>query len=68
MFNYARYSALAFQTIVIIGGSVFAGVNFDRWLELKIPVFTLLLSILGIGISLYLLVKDILKKNEKNNN
>jgi hypothetical protein len=46
--------------IILIG--VFGGVKLDAWLELKIPVFTVLLSLLSVILAIYYVVKDLLKK------
>jgi F0F1-type ATP synthase assembly protein I len=60
--NYARYSGLAFQMVAIILIGVFGGIKLDKWLSLKFPVFTVILSLFGIGIALYTGIKDFLKK------
>jgi F0F1-type ATP synthase assembly protein I len=59
--NYARYSGLAFQMVAIILIGVFGGIKLDKWLNLKFPVFTVVLSLLGTGIALYTGIKDFLK-------
>ncbi|MBW6502216.1 MAG: AtpZ/AtpI family protein, partial [Bacteroidales bacterium] len=45
--NYARYSGMAFQMIVIIGLATWGGVKLDELLSMKTPVFTIVLSLLG---------------------
>ena len=37
---YAKYSALAFQMIVIIVGGAFGGKALDNWVNWSFPVFT----------------------------
>jgi len=59
--DYARYSNLAFRLIAIVLAGFFGGMKLDDWLKLSFPVFTLTLSISGLVISLYLLIKDLLK-------
>ena len=66
LFNYAKYSTIGIQMIVIICGGVFGGIQLDKWLHLKFPVFTLVLSILSVFVAMYLSVKDILKDKPKN--
>jgi len=46
----------------VIGLGVFAGVRLDRWLELSFPACTLVLSLLSVVASIYLAVRDFLKK------
>ncbi|HRZ75793.1 MAG TPA: AtpZ/AtpI family protein [Bacteroidales bacterium] len=60
--SYLRYSNLAFQMAAVIGLGVFAGVRLDRWLELSFPACTLVLSLLSVVASIYLAVRDFLKK------
>jgi F0F1-type ATP synthase assembly protein I len=60
--NYARYSNMAFQMIAIILIGVFGGIKLDHWLKLNFPVFTVLLSLLATGFSIYLVIKDFIKQ------
>lgn len=50
------------QMLVIIGLGVFGGYSLDKWLGWKVPVFTLVLSLLSVGAAIYLSIKDFLKK------
>ena len=59
--DYARYSNLAFRLIAIILVGFFGGMKLDHWLKLDFPVFTLVLAFTGLFLSLYLLIKDLLK-------
>lgn len=38
---------------------VYAGVKLDEWLKLKFPAFTLLLTLVGLGGSLYYMIKQL---------
>ncbi len=60
--NYARYSSIALQMAVIIMAGVFGGIKLDSWLKLKFPAFTLSLSLLSVGLAIYTVIKDLLKK------
>jgi len=60
--SYARYSNLAFQMFAVIGIGIFGGVKLDQWLKIGFPVFTVLLSILSVAASIYLAIKDLIKK------
>lgn len=46
--DYARYSAIGLQIAVFIFAATYGGVQLDAWLGLKIPVFTLLFSLLSV--------------------
>lgn len=59
--NYARYSSIAFQMLIIILIGVFGGIMLDRWIKLPVPVFTIVLSILAVILSIYTVTRDLLK-------
>lgn len=59
--QYARYSSMAFQMLVIILAGVFGGFKIDQWLHSR-PVFTIILSLLAVFLSIYFVVKDLLRK------
>lgn len=59
--NYAKYSSLAFQMVAIILLGVFGGIKLDDWLDLKFPVFTVVLSLLATGAAMYYGIKDFLR-------
>ena len=59
--QYARYSSMAFQMLVIIFAGVFGGFKIDQWLHCQ-PVFTVILSLLAVFLSIYFVVKDLLRK------
>ena len=63
-FNYARYSSIALQMLAIILLCVFAGIKIDGWLHIKKPVFTIILSVVGVVVSIYVVTKDLLRKND----
>jgi F0F1-type ATP synthase assembly protein I len=60
--NYAKYSGMAFQMVAIIVGGVLAGIQLDKWLKLKFPIFTLVLTLLSVFLAMYYFIKDIIKK------
>lgn len=55
--DYIKYSGMATQMAFIIGLFVFAGVYLDDWLQSS-PLFSLILSLSGVGIALYLFIKQ----------
>jgi len=60
--DYARYSSIALQMLVIIVLGVVGGYLLDKWIGWKFPVFTVLLSILSVAAAIYVVIKDLLKK------
>jgi len=59
--DFARYSSLAFQMIGIILISVWGGVKLDKLTGWQTPVFTIVLSLLGVFAAIYTAVKDFIK-------
>ena len=64
--NYARYTSMGIQMLVIIFLGVFGGYKLDQ-LAGTTPLLTLLLSFAGVTMAIYLAIKDFLKKNKKQN-
>jgi len=60
--SYAKYSGIAVQMIVIIAITTYAGVWLDKRREAETPVFTLILSLLGVFAALYTVLKDFIGK------
>lgn len=60
--SFARYSGMAFQMLTIILITVWGGVKLDKVLELETPVFTVVLSLLGVFGAIYTSLRDFIKK------
>ena len=61
---YAKYSGLAIQMGVIICIGVFGGQYIDKLVGFKTPWFTIFLSLLGVFVSLYIVIKEVIKLNK----
>jgi F0F1-type ATP synthase assembly protein I len=59
--DFARYSVLAFQMIGIILVTVWGGVKLDKLTGWHTPVFTIVLSLLGVFAAIYTAIKDFIK-------
>ncbi len=60
--NYSditKYSSMAFQMMAIIALGVFGGIKIDKWLHLKFPFFTIVLSLIAVILAIYYFVRDI---------
>ena len=57
---YSRYSTIAIQMIVIIVISSLGGVKLDQWIDTK-PVFTVILSLLGVAAAIWLIIKEAIR-------
>ena len=63
--SFAKYSTMAFQMVIIIGAGVFGGIKLDEWLHMRFPLFTLVLSLAAVALSIYYMIKDLTKLNRK---
>ena len=62
--NAARYSGLAFQMIAIILAGVFGGIKLDELVKWEFPVFTLVLTLVSVILSMYYAIKDLIRFND----
>ena len=65
--QYATYSNLAFEMGAIIALGVFGGIKLDKLLNVS-PLFTIVCSLAGIAISLYLIIRSTMKTQKKQKN
>lgn len=61
--NYARYTSIGLQMLVIIFLGVFGGYKLDLYAKTT-PVFTVLLSLAGVALAIYYVVKDLIKNGK----
>jgi F0F1-type ATP synthase assembly protein I len=59
--DFARYSGMAFQMIGIILVTTWGGMKLDKLTGTTVPVFTIVLSLLGVFAAIYTAIKDFLK-------
>lgn len=60
MNEYAKYSAIAIQTVAIMLLGVWGGVKVDKALNCS-PLFSILLSVIALFLALYSMIKKIKK-------
>ena len=60
--NYARFSSLTLQMGVIIGAGAYFGKQLDAQSANQSPIFTIIFSLLAIGIALYISLKGLINK------
>jgi F0F1-type ATP synthase assembly protein I len=58
---YAKYSALGMQMAIIIGGGCYGGFKLDEHYKNTTPIFTIILSLVSIGLAMYIVLKDFIK-------
>ena len=61
---YAKYSALGIQMAVIIGGGCYSGFKLDEHYKNTTPIFTIILSLVSIGLAMYIVLKDFIKPSK----
>ena len=59
--DFTRYSGMAFQMLAIILATTWGGIKLDKLAGFSKPVFTIILSILGVFAAIYTAIKDFLK-------
>jgi F0F1-type ATP synthase assembly protein I len=59
--DFGRYSGMAFQMIAIILVTTWGGMQLDKLAKFHTPVFTIILSLLGVFAAIYTAVKDFIK-------
>ena len=57
--NYIKYSGVAFQMLATIGVFVFIGYKIDEYKHINNFLFTAILGIVGVGTSLYHVVRSL---------
>lgn len=63
---YARYSGMAVQMIFIIAAGSFGGYKADQWLNLPFPILTVVLSLAGVFLAIWLFIREFNNNNKKN--
>ena len=59
--NYVKFSGMAIQMGVTIALGAWGGSKLDDLVNPESKLFTIILSLLSIGISMYLVIKDVIK-------
>jgi ATP synthase protein I len=63
--SYAKYSSLGIQMVLIIGGGCYAGYKLDEYFKnTETPIYTIILSLVSIGLAMYVVLKDFIKSNK----
>lgn len=58
---FAKYSGLFFEMLGIIVLGAFGGYKIDQKYKFETPIFTIILSLFSVFISLYLVIKSLKK-------
>jgi F0F1-type ATP synthase assembly protein I len=57
---YSRYTTIAVQMVVIIVAASLGGIKLDKLADTK-PVFTIILSLLGVAAAMWLIIKEAIR-------
>ncbi|HPF01590.1 MAG TPA: AtpZ/AtpI family protein [Bacteroidales bacterium] len=60
--SFAKYSGIAFQMAGIILLATFGGIKLDKLTGWETPVFTIVLSLLGVFAAIWITIRDLIKK------
>jgi ATP synthase protein I len=59
---FLKYSGMTTQMAITIGLAVWAGIKLDQKFPNNYHAWTLTMSMAGVGIAMYMVIKDLLKK------
>jgi len=59
--DFGRYSGMAFQMVAIIAVATWGGIKLDKLAGFEKPVFTIVLSLLGVFAAIYTAIKDFIR-------
>ena len=60
--KYAYFSGVGFQMLAIIGVFTYVGYRIDKAQEAETPLWTALLALAGVSISIYTVIRAVTKK------
>ena len=61
-FGYAYFSGIGFQMIAIIGAFTYGGYRIDQAREAETPIWTALLALTGVIISIYIVIRAVTRR------
>ena len=62
--DYLKYAGMGFQMLAIIGIFSWAGIKLDERSSGEKPIYTAILSLLGVIIGIYTVLKDFIQKKD----
>lgn len=57
--DWAKYTTIAAKMIAVILAGTLGGRKLDDYLQLKTPIFTLVLSLVSTGFAIYIIIRDV---------
>ncbi len=62
--TFLRFSNITIQMGIIIGLSAWGGLKLDEYFKTKRPYCTMVLSLLGIAVAMYVVIKDVISQSK----
>lgn len=59
--DFGKYSGIAFQMVAVIALTTWGGIKLDKLAGFEKPVFTIILSLLGVFAAIYTAIRDFIK-------
>ena len=56
--SLVKYSGMSVKIAMAILAGVYGGQYLDKYWELETPIFTLILSMVGLALALYIIIKE----------
>lgn len=60
--SFLRYTSMASQMAITIFLGVWGGIKLDQLFQFETPVMTLICSLLGVILAVYIVIRDVLRK------
>lgn len=57
--SFYQYAGMGFQILAIIAAMTLAGIYLDRYIHLKFPIFTIVLSLAGVFGAMYSIIRKL---------
>jgi len=62
---YVKYSGIALQMMISIAGATWGGVLLDDHFKMEKPIWTIVCSLAGVGIALFLIIRSVNKMSDE---
>ncbi|MFT7113581.1 MAG: F0F1-type ATP synthase assembly protein I [Candidatus Azotimanducaceae bacterium] len=63
---WLRFSSVGLQMGIVIALGAYGGQWLDNHYQKEFPLFTLILSLLGVGVGLYMVIKEVINMSKDN--
>ena len=64
---YVKYSGIALQMMITIAGATWGGMLLDEHFKVDPPIWTIVCSLTGVGVALYMIIRSVNKTANDDN-